>query len=44
MYICIICNNECKICDYDYQCIECEHLEREEENESQKIIGTTKYY
>jgi hypothetical protein len=27
--ICKVCNNECQMCDTEYQCIECEHLEKE---------------
>jgi hypothetical protein len=25
-------DNDCPMCDDEYQCIECEHLEREEKN------------
>ena len=25
-------DNDCSMCDDEYQCIECEHLEREEKN------------
>ena len=25
--ICSVCYNECQMCDVEYQCIECEHLE-----------------
>ena len=27
--VCKVCNNECQMCDTEYQCIECEHLEKE---------------
>jgi hypothetical protein len=37
-YICPICKSKCLMCDDEYQCIECEHLEREEQCQDLKTI------
>ena len=30
--ICSVCNNDCQMCDVEYQCIECEHLENNKDS------------
>ena len=40
-YVCPVCGGKCPTCDVEYQCIECEHMEKETLTEVKNKIGSS---
>ena len=45
IYICPVCDSKCPMCDDEYQCFECEKLEKEKNNKEVKMfLQSFQYY